>query len=52
MTYQPRADEHGQLEIPTLPVDNRTLLFDVNSHQQVMWLEGVVNLPVGAVVER
>jgi len=51
VTYQPRADEHGQLEIPTLPVDNRTLLFDVNSHQQVMWLEGVVNLPVGAVVE-
>jgi hypothetical protein len=40
-----------QYEPPTHPVDGRTLVFDSDRGRQVMFLDGVLPLPPGSVVE-
>lgn len=46
MTAKPAASAP-----PTLPLDGRTLIFDTISSEQVLWIEGVVPLPVGATIQ-
>jgi hypothetical protein len=36
---------------PRLPLDGRTLIMDAVTQHQVMWIDGVVSLPVGAVIQ-
>ncbi|HZS41960.1 MAG TPA: hypothetical protein VFF06_34255 [Polyangia bacterium] len=36
---------------PTVKLDHQTLVFDLGKNQQVMWIDGVVTLPVGSVIE-
>lgn len=38
-------------DTPQVGLDPRTLVFDRERQRQVMWIEGVVPLPVGAVIE-
>ena len=38
-------------ETPRLPLDGRTLIFDAVTQNAVMWIDGVVLLPVGALVQ-
>ncbi|MDP9355680.1 MAG: hypothetical protein M3R02_10455 [Chloroflexota bacterium] len=44
-------NKHGEYEPPTLQLGGRTLVFDRARSAQVMWIQGVVVLPVGAEVE-
>jgi len=36
---------------PTLDVEPRTLVLDTKTNQRVLWLKGIVALPVGSVVQ-
>ena len=38
-------------EIPILALATRTLIFDNKTSQQILWIDGVVVLPIGATVE-
>lgn len=45
------VDKEGMHTTPTLALDGRTLIFDRKRNMQVMRLDGVVVLPVGAEIE-
>jgi hypothetical protein len=38
-------------QAPNLRFDGRTLIFDVITQRHVMWIDGVVVLPVGTTVD-
>ena len=38
-------------DTPRLPLDGRTLIFDVVTQKAVMWIDGVVSVPIGALVQ-
>jgi hypothetical protein len=45
------VDKKGERTTPTIELDRRTLVFDRERNKQVMRLDGVVVLPVGAEIE-
>jgi hypothetical protein len=47
----PRLDDDGQPIVPTVGLAGRTLVYDRERDRQVMWINGVLVLPVGAVIE-
>ena len=47
----PKLDEHGQYIIPTHQLGGMTIVHDRQRNVQVMRIQGVVVLPIGAEVE-
>ena len=45
------TDAHGGRDIPEYGLRGKTLVFDRERQRQVMWIVGVVVLPIGAEVE-
>ena len=46
-----RIDDHGAWKAVDRGLDSRTLVFDRARNQPVLWLQGVLVLPVGALIE-
>lgn len=44
-------NELSEQSTPTYDVENRTLVFDKANNTHVMWLNGVVPLPVGTEIQ-
>jgi hypothetical protein len=47
----PLTDEEGVYIAPKLQLAGRTLVYDKERDLHVMWIQGVVVLPVGAAIE-
>jgi hypothetical protein len=47
----PQTDEEGVYIAPQLRLAERTLVYDKERDLHVMWIQGVVVLPVGATIE-
>ena len=47
----PQRDDDGQFVAPKVQLSERTLVYDKERNLHVMWIQGVVVLPVGATVE-
>lgn len=38
-------------ELKTFSLEQRTLVFDSDTDEQIMWIKGVVTLPIGSTIE-
>ena len=47
-----RFNERGEPITPEVALAPKTLVMDIETHQQLFWIDGLVVLPVGTVVER
>jgi len=45
------GDDEIPAEVPHAKAPDRTLVMDAGSHRQLLWIDGVVILPVGARIE-
>ena len=46
-----RFNERGEPITPEVALAPKTLVMDIETHQQLFWIDGLVVLPVGTVVE-